>query len=335
MNSFSLQTSTMLPQDNVLSHPFRLGSYTLAHRCVQLIRPERPETGSSPGLVLAKPYNVAHWNTKTPEPFGQTRDRWQATVRQVHQAEGTVFLPLVYQLPPLSPKSWRTIPRTCLPPGSLRAIVDRLTQMAIEHYYYAAVLARDAGFDGIEIVVSPDSFIGQYLCSDTYCPPGASGRQHFQDRFRLLAEIIRSVHSIWNLNKVGVRLALTSLPRETEMNTHPAENADSKIAGSEAEVLIQYVVHCLNDYGLTYLHLPESSACTAVFPEGVAASLRSYYDGVFISQGHYTSESAARAVAQGHTDLIAFSLPDCPRESARKNGEAIADASVLQAKAPY
>lgn len=238
----------MLPQDNVLSHPFRLGPYTLAHRCVQLIRPGCRKTNSAAGLVLAEPYNVAHWNTETPEPFQKTRDRWRATVQQVHQDGGTVFLPLVYQLPPLSPKSWRTIPRTWLPLGSLKTIVDRLTQKAIKHYHYAAVLAQDAGFDGIEIVVSTDSFIGQYLRADTYCPPGASGRTHFQDRFRLLAEIIRSVHPVWNLNRVGVRLAPTvQLPLgDTASVKQPLEGTPSRPTKAEAAVLIQYVVHCLN-----------------------------------------------------------------------------------------
>ena len=213
--------------------------------------------------------------------------------------------------------------------ASVGAIVARMVQKAKEHYYYHAVLARDAGFDGIEIVISPDSFIGQFLRSNTYCPAKAKGRSHFQERFRLLADIIRSVGSAWDLNQVGVRLAPAVEARR------PAERTNAGPTQAESAVLIQYVVHCLNDYGLAYLHLRESLSPTAVFSEGLAVSLRSYYDGLFISQGDYSGDAATQAIEQGHTDLVAFPSTTSGNEPTEGAEAVVADAFIPQTKAFY
>jgi 2,4-dienoyl-CoA reductase-like NADH-dependent reductase (Old Yellow Enzyme family) len=169
-------------------------------------------------------------------------------------------------------------------------VINRLTEIAREHYQRAATKALEAGFDGIEVVISPGSLIDHLLRSDIYRFSEAANRESYFDRFRLLSEVIRAVHQVWNLRQIGVRFS--SLTNGAIAQEHTAD------------ALLKYVVYRLNDYGLSFVHLSEADSDAS----SVAAALRPYYDGILIGRGDYTRDSAARAIESGHVDLV--SLPD-------------------------
>jgi N-ethylmaleimide reductase len=89
--------------------------------------------------------------------------------------------------------------------------------------------------------------------------------------------------------------------------------------------LYTHVVQALNPLGLAYLHLiePRSSGAgrAEVNHQNVPSAMvlfRPIWNGVLITAGGFTGETANAAIADGHADAIAFgrifiSNPDLPR----------------------
>lgn len=165
----------------------------------------------------------------------------------------------------------------------------------VENYRLAAQNAKAAGFDGVEIHAANGYLIDQFLEDGTNHRTDHYGGS-IENRARFLIEIVEAVTTVWDADKVGVRLS-------------PAGTFNS-MSDSNPKALFSYVAEALNRYGLAYLHLIEprsdESSGSEEEPELTCKYFRSIFKGTIISAGGYNRELAEETIAAGNADLIAF-----------------------------
>jgi N-ethylmaleimide reductase len=163
-------------------------------------------------------------------------------------------------------------------------------------YREAALHAKKAGFDGVEIMAANGHLIDQFLQdnsnkrTDPYGGPIAN-------RARLLLEVVETVADVWRAERVGVRLA----PSGTY----------NGMGDSHSRGLFHHVADSLNRFGLAYLHLIEprvkGGETIAEAEAPVAAQeLSKVFRGPVIAAGGFSPETAERSIADGDAGLIAF-----------------------------
>ena len=131
----------------------------------------------------------------------------------------------------------------------------------------------------------------------------------FENRTRLLVEVVEKLVAFWGSDRVGVRLS--------------PSGTFNGMADSDPRPLFRYVAKQLDGFGLAYLHIIEprvSGSNVAVEgQEPVAAQeLGKIFRGPIIAAGGFTPETAEAAVTNGVSSLVAFgryfiSNPDLPK----------------------
>ncbi|XP_057497398.1 putative 12-oxophytodienoate reductase 11 [Actinidia eriantha] len=176
----------------------------------------------------------------------------------------------------------------------------------VDDFRLAARNAMKAGFDGVEIHGAHGYLIEQFLkdqVNDRVDKYGGS----LENRGRFALEIVEAVVNEIGADKVGIRLSPFS---------------DFNEAGdSNPKALGLYMVESLNKYGILYCHVVEPRMRNVVekcaSPDNLLP-MRKAFNGTFISAGGFDREDGIRAVAQNHTDLVAYGRlflanPDLPR----------------------
>jgi N-ethylmaleimide reductase len=193
-------------------------------------------------------------------------------------------------------------------PSPHRALELSEIPAIIEEYRLAAVRAKAAGFDAIELHSGNGYLLDQFLQGGSNHRTDAYGGS-IENRARLLLEVIEAVSTVWGPNHVGVRIA----PSGTW----------NGMSDSNPQALFGYVAAQLNRFHLAYLHIIEPRVeGNIVTKEGegpVAAQfLRRIFDGPIIAAGGFEPSTAESIVASGTADAVAFgrhfvSNPDLPR----------------------
>ncbi|WP_042882829.1 alkene reductase [Cupriavidus necator] len=177
----------------------------------------------------------------------------------------------------------------------------------VEQFRRGAILAKEAGFDGIELHAANGYIFEQFLLDGTNHRTDSYGGS-IQNRARLLFDTLDAVVSVWGANKVAVRLS----PSGTY----------GTMSDSDPHATFKFVAEHLNKYDLAYLHViePRVRGIDDIGDQPTAVSsaeIRRWYKGVLIVAGGYTAKTAERVVANGGADLVAFgrlfvSNPDLP-----------------------
>jgi N-ethylmaleimide reductase len=191
-----------------------------------------------------------------------------------------------------------TVPRTL----ELNEIAD-----IVEQFRRSAALAKEAGFDGVELHGANGYLFEQFLLDGTNHRTDAYGGP-IQNRARFLFDTLDAVISVWGSGRVAVRLS----PSGTY----------GTMSDSDPHATFGYVANRLNGYDLAYLHVIEPRIRGIVEQETsesdvTSKDMRRIYKGTIIAAGGFTGESAEQAVVDGHVDLVAFgrmfiSNPDLP-----------------------
>jgi N-ethylmaleimide reductase len=199
-------------------------------------------------------------------------------------------------------------PNGWVQPSPHRALELSEIPAIIEEYRLAAVRAKAAGFDAIELHSGNGYLLDQFLQDGSNHRTDAYGGS-IENRARLLLEVIEAVSTVWGPNHVGVRIA----PSGTW----------NGMSDSNPQALFGYVAAQLNRFHLAYLHIIEPRVeGNTVTKEGegpVAAQfLRRIFDGPIIAAGGFEPSTAESIVASGTADAVAFgrhfvSNPDLPR----------------------
>lgn len=171
-----------------------------------------------------------------------------------------------------------------------RELQDEELPGVVEGFRKAALNAKVAGFDGVEIHGANGYLLDQFLRDGSNRRSGEYGGP-VENRARLLLEVVDAVISVWGVGFVGVRLS--------PLNSFNAMQ-DSDPAG-----LTAYVATQLNQRGIAYLHLMRADFF-GLQKGDVVSVAREAFQGALVGNMGYTAEEAAAAVEAGQLEAVAF-----------------------------
>lgn len=187
-----------------------------------------------------------------------------------------------------------------------------------DDYRKAAVNAKAAGFDGVELHGAHGYLIDQFLNSSSNHRSDRYGGS-IANRCRLLFEVVEVLISVWGNTRVACRLS----PHCKGTMTYGDCNDESP------DELYTYAIRGLDKYRLMYLLLSEPRWFGTKYDKDFAGDpglaidvingrkFRPHYTGVLMGAGGFTPTAAKAAVEEGVYDLIAMGRwfianPDLP-----------------------
>jgi len=245
---------------------------------------------------------------------------WRAVTDAVHSAGGRIFLQLwhvgrishpVFQpggRDPVAPSAVKP-EGTAFVPGDdgkgaqvpfvqPRALETEEVERVVEDYRQAAVNARMAGFDGVEIHGANGYLIHQFICSATNLRDDRYGGS-VTNRARFLFEVVEAVCAAWSPDRVGLRIS--PLLSGKDMQDEDPEGTYGWIAEE------------LNRFDLAYLHVtrqtePDEEGVERVTSrsDGMLGIIRRAWRGSLLVCGGFSPEEAASWLDQDRMDAAVF-----------------------------
>ncbi len=167
----------------------------------------------------------------------------------------------------------------------------------VEEFRNAARLARQAGFDGVEIHGANGYLLDQFRCPVINTRTDAYGGS-LENRYRLLLEVVDVAIAEVGAGNVGVRQS-------------PYGAANGAAPDPEPMVTYPWLAKQLAARGVGYLHVYCQTADwihDAAHP--MMPALRAAFPGTLIACGGFTTAAKAEAILQrGHADLVAIGKP--------------------------
>lgn len=338
---------------NPLFQPVLLGALDLDHRVVMApltrLRSRQPgdvpqqlnatyygQRASRGGLIITEATDVAAQARGYPGAPGIYSDAqiagWKLVTDAVHAKGGRIVLQ-IWHTGRVSHSSMQPAGALPVAPSAIAAPGDHMdaqgrpvpfeTPRALElseipgivaRFRQAAVNARAAGFDGVEVHGANGYLLHQFLQDGTNRRDDAYGGS-IENRTRLLLEVVDSVGDVWGSERVGVRLS--------------PWGRFNGMSDSDPAPLYRHVATELGRRELAYLHVVEpradqNSDVNALDPNApdAAEHVKQAFGGKVISAGGYVRETAEAAIAAGRADAIAFGRlfianPDLPERFRR------------------
>jgi N-ethylmaleimide reductase len=236
---------------------------------------------------------------------------WKLTTTAVHRAGAKIFVQLMHtgrvghtaNLPAGAevvgptdatlPGEMYTDTQGMQPHTRPRAMTADDIAHAAQEYVRAAQLAIEAGFDGVELHAANGYLLEQFLNANVNTRTDDYGG-NAEKRNRFALEVARAVAAAIGAERVGIRVS----PFGTF-------NATGAFDGVREQYLA--LARALGELKLAYLHLVDHSAMGAPeVPAAFKAELKAAFGRTFIGSGGFSRETAERALAEGHADLVAF-----------------------------
>lgn len=271
---------------------------------------------ASAGLIITEATNISRQGRGyafTPGIYTEAQaEAWSRVTSAVHEAGGRIVCQLwhVGRMSHVSlqengeaPVSASAIQagelvflesRTQAPPSMPRALrTDEIPDL-IDDYRRAASLARQAGFDGIEVHSANCYLLDQFIRDSTNRRTDRYGGS-VENRTRLAFEVVEAVAEIWGADRVGLRLSpMTRAVGDTPLDSDP-------------QATYGHLARRLGELGLAYLHCVEGQTRG---PNGSSAfdykALHAAFGGAYIANNGYDRQLAIEAIASGYADMIAF-----------------------------
>lgn len=275
---------------------------------------------ASAGLIIAESTWVsakAVGFIHVPGIFTQAQVKgWKEVTKAVHAKGGKIFLQMAHSGAASHPDFFEgDIPRgpsainpqltTYTPTGPKDTVTPVAFTTAeiretIDDYRKAAVNAKAAGFDGVELHAQIFALIPQFLSVATNQRTDEYGGS-IENRARLLFEILDALKQVWNSKRIGVKFTPTAFnPGILQPDEHTIP-------------MYRYIMEKLNEYDLGYLHLvgPATDLTgTAIehMQDNYFHQARDIYKGTLMANRGFTSETANKIIAADHADLVSFGM---------------------------
>jgi len=240
---------------------------------------------------------------------------WKLVADAVHQKQGVIFTQIWHMgrmvLPdfihgeqPVAPSAIRAVGEFNNQQGQSKPFVEprELTipeiLSIVDDFRLSARRAIDTGLDGVEIHAANGFLIDQFIRSSTNHREDEYGG-NYKKRNQFLLDITHAIVNEVGADKVGIRLSPTNRLWEIE-DENPKQT-------------FGWLVEQLNEFELAYLHVlepqknVEHSMASDIDP--LMAELRSKYNGILIANAGYSSQSAAKVIANKEADAVAFGIP--------------------------
>jgi N-ethylmaleimide reductase len=207
--------------------------------------------------------------------------------------------------------------------GTPRALEDDEIPKIIAGFKTAAINAKAAGFDGVEVHGANGYLLDEFLRDGSNKRSGAYGGS-IENRARLLLEVLDATIAVWGCDRVGLRVS-------------PLNSYNSMI-DSDPIATYSWLATRLNDYNLAYLHLMRADFLGEQ-SGNIVSPIRSSYRGILIGNMGYSAEEAEQALAAGQLDAVAFGVPflanpDLPERFAKQAELNAPDPSTFYSPGP-
>ena len=312
-----------------LFEPLELGSLTLPNRILMApLTRARADEGHVPndmmaqhysdrassGLLIAEATMAMEGNCAfVSEPGIYNNDQvagWKKVTDAVHENGGRIFLQIWHGgrachsllnngRQPVAPSPIAiTNDEVHTPEGKKayevpRELDDTELPAIVEGFRKAAWNAKSAGFDGIEIHGANGYLLDSFLRDSANQRSGPYGGS-FENRSRLLLEVIDTVSTVWKSDQVGVRISPL--------------NSFNSMRDSDPVGLYTYLSEKLNARNLAYLHLMRADFLGEQEAD-VITPIRAAYQGTLITNMGYSADEAAQEINAGQIDAVAFGTP--------------------------
>src|SRR6266404_5507117 len=309
----------LLPNRVVMAPLTRGRAHNPGHVPNDLMR-EYYEQRSSAGLIISEGTWVSEdgqgWDGAPGIYNSEQGDAWRKITDAVHAKSGRIFAQLWHQgavshpsffpdgrlpLAPsaIDPKQMIYVAGGTAMTGTPREVTGADIRQAIADFRNAAQIAKDAGFDGIQIQAGFVYLIQQFLHELTNLRTDKYGGS-IENRARFLFEVLDAVLEVWPSKRVGVKTG----PMMNERGLFTA--VDSTLATFE------YVYDKLNTYDLSHVFLMRQMADLSDTPiaplagDSVIHHFRKIYHGQMILNVGITREHANDLISAGLGDFVAF-----------------------------
>lgn len=275
---------------------------------------------ASAGLIISEATQVSPLGKGYPATPGIYSDEqvegWSKIVKAVHLKGGKIFAQLWHvgrishtsfhekEGLPIAPSALKPYGKTFtndwsfVPYETPKEMTQSDIDLVIEQFYQAALNAKKAGFDGVEIHNANGYLLDQFLQTKTNQRKDNFGGS-YENRTRLLNLILNKVKTVYESDKIGVRLS--------------PYGSFGDISDEDPEGLFTYVIEMLNTHNLGYLHVIEPRSTSAGGDDNVNSEapntseiFRNVYKGVFISAGGYDRQLGEATLQNNLADAIAY-----------------------------
>ena len=313
--------------------PVTIGDLRLKNRIVMapLTRSRSDDAGVPPhfaadyyaqraeaGLIISEATNIsaqARGYALTPGIWADAQvEAWRPIVDAVHRRDGLIFLQLWHtgriSHPDLHDGALPVAPSAIKPEGQAftnDGMKDHVTPRAlktdeippiVEDYRRAAINAKAAGFDGVEVHSANNYLLEQFIRDSTNHRTDQYGGS-IENRLRFPLAVVDTVVKVWGAKRVGIRISpATTMPGETPLDSTTMETFGTYI-------------DALSKIGLLYVHDIEgvTQQTREVSGDISFPALRKRFSGTYIANNQYTLELAEKTLAAGEADLFSLGRP--------------------------
>lgn len=171
-----------------------------------------------------------------------------------------------------------------------RALRDDELPGIVEGFRLAAVNAKAAGFDGVEVHGANGYLLDQFLRDGSNQRTGPYGGP-VENRARLLLEVVDAAIGVYGAGRVGVRISPL--------------NSFNDMKDSDPVGLTRFVASQLDRRGIAYLHVMRGDFF-GVQQGDVVSPARAAFRGALMGNMGYSPVEAAKAVTDGTLAAVAF-----------------------------
>lgn len=261
---------------------------------------------ASAGLIISEATSISPMAVGYPDTPGiwsqEQIEGWQSVTNSVHQAGGKIVLQL-WHVGRLSDPSFlngaKPVSASAIAadghPSHVRPIkpydvphalnIDEIQQIILD-YRQAAINAKHAGFDGVEIHGANGYLLDQFLQDNSNLRTDYYGGS-LENRARLLLEVTKTVCEVWGADRVGV---------------HIAPRCDAQSMGdSNPLATFSYVARELAKLKIAFIF-----SRAIIGEDNLAATLKQEFGGNYIINQNLSQADANLAIKQGYADAAAW-----------------------------
>jgi len=271
------------------------------------------------GLIITEATNISAQAKGYPRTPGIWTEEqvaaWKRVTDEVHRRDGKIFLQLWHTGRMSHPDMHEggalpVAPSAIKPEGQIRvqdgmkdfvtprALETKEIPLIVEDYRRAAVNAKLAGFDGVEVHSANNYLLEQFVRDSTNDRKDQYGGS-LENRLRFPLEVVKAVVDVWGADRVGIRISpVTTAPGNTPLDSNTMET-------------FGVYVDELSKLGLLYIHDIEGvTQLSRDAADGISfTALRERFSGIYIANNQYTLGLAEKTLAAGDADLFSIGRP--------------------------
>jgi 2,4-dienoyl-CoA reductase-like NADH-dependent reductase (Old Yellow Enzyme family) len=282
------------------------------------------------GMILTEATGISVEGLGWPNAPGiwsaEQTEAWKPITQSVHDAGGTIVLQMWHMgrivhpvflggEPPVSASATTAPGHAHTPEGrkdyeQARALTIPEIARVVEDYRKAAVNAKEAGFDGVQLHGANGYLVDQFLRASSNLREDEYGGSP-ENRTRFLKEVLTALIDVWGNDRVGVRLSPNG-------ETQGCDDPDPAAIFGEAARVCQAL-------DLAFVELrqpgPNGTYGRTEVPQQDGL-IHDIYKGPLILNSDYDAQQAVSDVQSGRCDAVSFgrpfiSNPDLPTRIAK------------------